>query len=341
MRPLRPARRGALLLYSLAVGTVEAGRDMTLGTAILVRDLSKTFGSVPAVSPLDFSVRPGVVTGFLGPNGAGKTTTLRMILGLVRPTTGTATFDGVPYRELRDPLRTVGAMLENGSFHPGRTARGHLVVAAIAGGIERARIDELLALVGLTGAEDRRVGQFSMGMRQRLGLALALLGDPGVLILDEPLNGLDPEGIRWMRNLLRTLAAEGRTVLISSHLLSEVQQVVDDVLVISRGRLIQQGSLEGLQERAEPRVVVDSPDRDRLRAALGEAGLAAEVGRQGFVVVGSTPAEVGAVAFRAGVQLRTLHALRSDLEDSFLSLVGTDGEPAPPDRADGAREASA
>jgi len=304
---------------------------MPTGASIVVEGLSKSFGARTVVNGLDFTVRPGVVTGFLGPNGAGKTTTLRMILGLVRPSAGRALFDGAAYRELAEPQQQVGAMLDASSFHPGRTARGHLLVAATAGGFPRERADELLRLVGLAESADRRVGQFSTGMRQRLGLALALLGDPGVLILDEPLNGLDPEGIRWVRSLLRGLAQEGRTVLISSHLLSEVEQVVDDVLILSRGRLVAQGPLSALRTRTQERTIVDSPDRPALAAALGEAGLEAREGRHGFVVTGSTPEEVGGIAFRAGVQLCELRAAHADLEESFLALIADeDAAVAPP-----------
>ncbi len=202
---------------------------------IEVRGLTKRFGKVLAVDQLSFEVEPGTVTGFLGSNGAGKTTTLRMLLGLIRPDAGTATINGRPYRDLEQPLHQVGAVLEASSFHPGRTARNHLRVQAMAGQAEPARIDDVLALVELAGAADRRIGGFSLGMRQRLGLATALLTDPDLLILDEPANGLDPEGVRWLRDLLRGLAAAGRTVLVSSHLLAEVAQTVDHVVILDRG----------------------------------------------------------------------------------------------------------
>ncbi|HKO27485.1 MAG TPA: ABC transporter ATP-binding protein [Solirubrobacteraceae bacterium] len=214
--------------------------------AIEVLGLTKRFGDVLAVDGLSFKVNRGTVVGFLGPNGAGKTTTLRMLLGLVRPTAGTATVNGRAYPELDQPLHQVGAVLEASSFHPGRTARGHLRVQALAADIEDARIDEVLALVELTPAADRRVGGFSLGMRQRLGLATALLADPQILILDEPANGLDPEGVRWLRNMIRGLANEGRTVLVSSHLLAEVAQTVDSVVILNRGRLVTHAALEQL-----------------------------------------------------------------------------------------------
>ena len=216
----------------------------------IVDRLTKRFGPVLAVDGLSFTVAAGRVTGFLGPNGAGKTTTLRALLGLVQPTGGSATFAGVPYAELPDPARRVGAVLEAASFHPGRRARDHLRVRAAAGGIARPRVDQVLEVVGLAGAGHRRVGGFSLGMRQRLGLAAALLGDPEVLVLDEPAHGLDPEGIRWLRRFMRGLAAEGRTVLVSSHLLSEVANTVDDVVIVARGRLAAQGPLADLEARS-------------------------------------------------------------------------------------------
>jgi len=215
-------------------------------SVIEVRGLTKRFGPVLAVDRLSFTVEPGTVVGFLGPNGAGKTTTLRMLLGLVRPDAGTATIHGHPYRELSEPLHQVGAAGEASSFHPGRTARNHLRVQAMAGQADPSRIDDVLELVGLTEAAGRRVGQFSLGMRQRLGLATALLTDPEVLILDEPANGLDPEGVRWLRDLLRGLADEGTTVLVSSHILAEVAQTVDSVVILGHGRLVAQSTLAEL-----------------------------------------------------------------------------------------------
>lgn len=208
---------------------------------IRIQGLVKRYGPVTAVDSLSFEVRAGTVTGFLGPNGAGKTTTLRMLLGLVTPDAGTATINGYPYRALPEPLHQVGAVLEAASFHPGRTARAHLRIQALAAEADESRIEDVLGLVGLSGAARRRIGGFSLGMRQRLGLATALLADPEVLILDEPANGLDPEGIRWLRGLLREFAAEGGTVLVSSHMLAEVAQTIDSVVIISHGRLVAQG----------------------------------------------------------------------------------------------------
>jgi ABC-2 type transport system ATP-binding protein len=294
---------------------------MPTGTTIEVNGLSKTFGSVKAVTDLTFRVEPGVVTGFLGPNGSGKTTTLRSLLGLVRPSAGTATFGGTAYRDLQRPLETVGAALEASSFHPGRSASDHLGVYAIAAGIARSRVGAVLAQVGLTEYANRRVGGYSLGMRQRLSLAFTLLGDPGVLVLDEPINGLDPEGIKWIRGLLRELAAEGRTVLVSSHLLSEVQQSVDRVVIISRGSLVYEGTLTDLEKGT--RVVVDSPNRAELRAALTAAKVTIDETDAGLIVSAKTAAEVGDIANRARVPLSLLSAEQSGLEDIFLELTGS------------------
>ena len=298
---------------------------MPTGVPIEIRSLSKSFGHVHAVSDLSFTVQPGQVTGFLGPNGAGKTTTLRMLLGLVTPSAGTATFGGSRYSELERPLATVGTALEAASFHPGRSARNHLAIYATAAGIEARRVDSVLDQVGLTEYGDRRVGGYSLGMRQRLGLAFALLGDPGVLVLDEPVNGLDPEGIRWIRGLLRSLAAEGRTVLVSSHLLSEVQQSVDRLVIISKGEFVYEGTLAGLQSGT--RIVADAPDRAALEAALRAAGAIVERADAGLVISGMTATEVGATALAAGVALNRLAAEEAGLENVFLELVGEGVQP--------------
>jgi len=299
---------------------------MKSGIPIEISGLSKQFGHVTAVDDLSFTVEPGRVTGFLGPNGAGKTTTLRVLLGLVRATAGTATFGGTPYRDLPKPLETVGAALD-ANFHPGRTARNHLKVYATAAGLPSARVPAVLEQVGIAEFADRRVGGYSLGMRQRLSLAYTLLGDPGVLVLDEPINGLDPEGIKWIRGFLQRLAHEGRTVLVSSHLLSEVQQSVDDVVIISRGRLVRSGTLSSLELDAAPRTIADSPDRLRLAAALDQAGLEYTEGRNGFIVAEPDPGRVGHAAFVGGVELNALHRLRSGLEESFLSLVNGEASP--------------
>ncbi|WP_460460034.1 ABC transporter ATP-binding protein [Angustibacter peucedani] len=294
--------------------------DAHAGRRLELTGLTKRFGGVLAVDDVSFAVEPGRVTGFLGPNGAGKTTTLRMLLGLLQPTSGTATIGGQPYAALRDPLRVVGAGLDGSSFHPGRTARHHLRWMCAAGGIDAARGDEVLALTGLADAADRRVGGFSLGMRQRLTLAGAMLGDPAVLLLDEPANGLDPEGIAWLRGYLRHLASEGRTVLVSSHVLSEVQQTVDDVVVLARGRLVHTGPLASLA--GEPGVELRSPDLEAARTALAAAGAVVEDGRPGSLVVrGRTPDQVGDVVHAAGVPLHLLAPVHQDLETTFLRMV--------------------
>lgn len=294
---------------------------------IAVSHLSKSFGPVRAVDDVTFEVHPGRVTGFLGPNGAGKTTTLRMLLGLVRPTSGTATIGGRPYHRLPRPLRTVGAALEASSFHPGRTALDHLRTYAPQVGVPDARASEVLDLVGLGGAADRRVGGFSLGMRQRLALATTLLGDPPVLLLDEPANGLDPEGIRWLRVFLRALAAEGRTVLVSSHVLSEVEQTVDDVVIIARGRLVHASPLDDLVRLARPQVRVVSPDAAGLTTLLARGGWtrAGDPDTTGHAVdlVDVDAATVGAAAFAAGLELHELSTRNPGLEGLFLDMVAT------------------
>lgn len=283
--------------------------------------LTKRFGSIEAVSGFTAQVGPGVVTGFLGPNGAGKTTTLRALLGLIKPDAGTATIGGVTYPHLSHPLQTVGAVLEASSFHPGRTAANHLKAYAQAAGLPLSRVDETLGLVGLADSADRKVGGFSLGMRQRLGLAYALLGDPGVLVLDEPSNGLDPEGIKWLRGFLREYARQGRTVLVSSHLLTEVQQTVDALLIIAHGRLVFQGGLDTLTDPSEFATVVDSPDRAALAAALGDAEVPFEILRSGLTVRGAEPAAVGLIAAANGVPLSALQRRGPALEEVFLDLV--------------------
>lgn len=291
------------------------------GQVLELTGLTKRFGAVSAVDDLSARIEPGQVTGFLGPNGAGKTTSLRMLLGLVRPTSGTATIGGKAFADLDSPLQTVGAALEASSFHPGRSAANHLKVYARAANLPTTRIDDVLGLVGLADVAGRRVGGFSLGMRQRLGLATALLGDPGVLVLDEPSNGLDPEGIRWMRSLLRHLAEEGRTVLISSHLLAEVQQTVDALLIISRGRLVFQGGIEDLADPDEYATVVDSPDRAALSRLLDERGIDYQLLRNGFTIRHHEPVEIGGLAAAAGIALSNLQSKGASLEDIFLELV--------------------
>jgi ABC-2 type transport system ATP-binding protein len=279
---------------------------------------------VRAVSDLSFSVEPGSVTGFLGPNGAGKTTTMRMMLGLERPDAGTATFGERPYAVLPSPVRTVGAVLET-AFHPARTGRNHLRVYCRAAGLPISRADETLQQVGLADAANRRAGGYSLGMRQRLALATALLGDPAVLVLDEPANGLDPEGILWLRGFIRYLAHdEGRTVLVSSHLLSEMEQTADRVVIVGAGRLVREGSIAELRSGATGAgsVLVRSPEVTRLAEALRSGGLTVEDGQDGLLTVArATPAEVGSRAFAAGIELHELRAQSSGLEELYFQLT--------------------
>jgi ABC-2 type transport system ATP-binding protein len=287
-----------------------------------IRDLSKRFGRVEAVRNLSFDVGAGRVTGFLGPNGAGKSTTLRALLGLVRPTTGTATFDGRRYDELERPSMQVGAVLEDASFHPGRTARNHLRVLAATGEHPQERVDVVLAEVGLTEAADRRVKGYSMGMRQRLAIAAALLGDPSVLILDEPTNGLDPPGIHWMRGMLRDQASRGQAVLVSSHLLAEVAQSVDDVVVIAKGELRGHGPLKQVLGGDEgPATEVRARDNNRLARELESHGHTVQREGDALLVLGVTPEQVGAIAGEARVNLIGLGPRGRSLETAFFALT--------------------
>ncbi|MET0467917.1 MAG: ATP-binding cassette domain-containing protein [Aeromicrobium sp.] len=301
---------------------------MRTETDIVVDHLSKQFGSVKAVDDLSFTVRPGAVTGFLGPNGAGKTTTLRMLLGLVRPTSGHALIGGKRYEKIHQPGSTVGAALEASSFHPGRTGLDHLRVYAPQVGATDARCHELLELVGMTDAAKRRVDGYSMGMRQRLGLAYALLGDPEVILLDEPANGLDPQGIVWLRHLLRAFAAEGRTVLVSSHVLSEVQHTVDDVVIISNGRLVHASPLQGLHALVESRVRLVGPTPDRIAALAAERSWRHAPVAGGVDILDVPAAEVGAAAFGAGIEVHQLADVGVGLEDVFLRLTSSPDAPA-------------
>jgi ABC-2 type transport system ATP-binding protein len=293
---------------------------------ILIEGLTKRYGPVLAVDDLSFSVPAGRVTGFLGPNGAGKTTTLRILLGLVHPTSGSATINGVAYADLADPARTVGAVLEATSFHPGRRARDHLKILAAAAGIAQSCVEQTLERVGLVTAADRRVGGFSLGMRQRLGLAAALLGEPEILVLDEPTNGLDPDGVRWLRGLVRQLASEGRTVLVSSHLLSEVAQTVDDVVIIANGRLVAHGPIADVARQAASRfaVLLRTPDTVEAQRALTAAELEVSLEDDGALVVsGATPDAVGRAVAKAGLTLYEMRPLDRTLEDVFLELTTT------------------
>ncbi|GHH62824.1 ABC transporter ATP-binding protein [Kitasatospora indigofera] len=292
---------------------------------IEVQGLSKSYGQTLAVDDLSFGVRPGVVTGFLGPNGAGKTTSMRMILGLDRPTAGRALIGGRPYVELADPLRQVGALLDAHAVHGGRTARGHLRWLAHSNGLPDSRVDAVLDQVGLAEVARKRIKGFSLGMRQRLGVAGALLGDPPVLLLDEPVNGLDPEGIRWIRTLLRGLAAEGRAVLVSSHLMTEMALTADHLVVIGRGRLLADASTaEFIDRHGRTRVRVRAVDPDKLSALLRGPGsdLTAEPAEGGaWEVTGAEPERIAALAAANGVVLYEIAVQRDSLEEAFMRMT--------------------
>ncbi|MEU5842336.1 ABC transporter ATP-binding protein [Rhodococcus sp. NPDC047139] len=294
---------------------------------IEVTGLTKTFGSTTAVDDLTFTVRPGIVTGFLGPNGAGKSTTMRMILGLDRPTSGTALIEGKPYRQLTRPLTTVGALLDAKWVHPNRSARSHLAWLAASNGLPSSRVDEVLRQVGLTEVAGKRAGGFSLGMSQRLGLAAALLGNPRVLLFDEPVNGLDPEGIMWIRRFMQALAAEGRTVLVSSHLLSEMAQTADHLVVIGRGRLIADTSVKEFVDRAaDSFVVVRSPQLEQLRTALTEGGYSVREDDGALHVAGARAAEIGELAAARSIVLHELTGRDASLEEAFMKLTGGEVE---------------
>jgi ABC-2 type transport system ATP-binding protein len=303
----------------LTVGQFEPG-----SAEIEVRNLTKHYKKLRAVDDLSFSVRSGRVTGFLGPNGAGKTTTLRMLLNLVTPTAGTATIGGARYVDLVQPIRHVGAVLEASSAHRGRTGINHLRVICRAAGLPRSRADEALALVGLTPAANRKFKGYSLGMKQRLGIAAAMIGDPRVLILDEPANGLDPEGIRWMRDLLKALAAEGRTILVSSHLLGEMQQLADDIVILAAGKLIRQGPVDEVlgSMGAGIQVRVRTPQVAELTAAVTPLHVDIRPQPDGaLLITGADAAAIGHAAFTASVELHELIGERGDLEQVFLQLT--------------------
>ena len=304
-----------------AAGGAKPSADPQQGR-IEVRGLTKRFGRFTAVDRLDLDVVPGRITGFLGPNGAGKTTTLRMLLPQGRSTAGTATIEGRRYHDIANPLTVVGSALESTNFHPGRTGRNHLLTLAAAAGIPASRVDELLDLVGIPAAASKRAGGYSMGMRQRLGLAAALLGDPRVIILDEPANGLDPDGIRWLRGFLRHLASEGRTLLISSHMLSEVEQTVDDVVIIANGKRVAQGTIEEL--RGEPTAFVRTSDPDRLASTLAGRGLSLKRTDGGIQVTTEDLAMVGDLAHAADIAIHELRAEKTHLEELYFNLTESD-----------------
>jgi ABC-2 type transport system ATP-binding protein len=286
-------------------------------------DVTKRYGHTVAVDHLSFEVRPGEVTGFLGPNGAGKSTTMRMIVGLDAPTSGRVAVDGQAYRDLRFPLRHVGALLDAKAIHPGRSARDHLRWLADSNGISRRRVDEVLEVVGLAGVAHRRSGGFSLGMSQRLGIATALLGDPGTLLLDEPVNGLDPEGIQWIRQLLRSLADEGRSILVSSHLMSEMAQTADRLIVVGRGRLIADGTVaDVVHGSVTGHVRVDTAEPARLSSMLTEHGARTTTQPDGtLAVTGLNAREIGILASQAGVTLYELTSQSASLEDAFFELT--------------------
>jgi ABC-2 type transport system ATP-binding protein len=289
---------------------------------IVARGLTKIYGKKAAVDGIDFTVEPGRVTGFLGPNGAGKSTTMRMILGLDRPTAGTVTVDGHRYSDSPAPLREVGALLEARALHPGRSARDHLRWMAVSNGIPTARVDEVLALVGLEGVAGKRVGKFSLGMGQRLGIAVALLGNPPVVVLDEPVNGLDPEGIRWVRTLARDLAAQGRTVFISSHLMSEMALTADHLVVVGRGRILADCSMsEFIVDHAASYVRVASPQRGEVADLLLRQGLEVAVHDEELRVQGLDAPSIGELVGKNGLLLHELTLVRSSLEDAFMTLT--------------------
>ncbi len=287
-----------------------------------VRHLSKRFGDKLAVDALSFTVEPGHVTGFLGPNGAGKSTTMRLILGLDRPTTGTATIGGVPYTQLRRPLTVVGALLEARALHPGRSARSNLLFLAQTQGLPARRVDEVLDLVGLSAVRGKRAGGFSLGMTQRLGIAAAMLGDPRVLMLDEPVNGLDPEGIRWVRTFTRQLAAEGRTVLVSSHLMSEMAQTADHLIVIGKGALIADCSTQEFIERSSERsVLVRTPDARLADLLSANGGQVKPEPDGGLGIIGLDAPRIGELAAGAGIVLYELTPRLASLEEAFMELT--------------------
>ena len=295
---------------------------------IEARDLTKSYGGKVAVDHLSFTVQPGRVTGFLGPNGAGKSTTMRLILGLDRPQTGSATIDGKPYRELTNPLRSVGALLEAKSVHPGRSARNHLLFLAQSQGLPAKRVDEVLDLVGLREVAGKRAGTFSLGMSQRLGIASAMLGDPRYLLLDEPVNGLDPEGVLWIRNLMKFLASEGRTILVSSHLMNEMAVTADHLIVIGRGKLIADCAVpEFIERNSQQSVRVRTPQPAALAQAVEAAGGSArDEGSGQLTVFGLGPDRVGDLAFDSGVRLHELVSTQASLEQAFMELTGSSVE---------------
>lgn len=286
-----------------------------------VDHLTKNYGDTVAVNDLSFDVTPGVVTGFLGPNGSGKSTTMRVMLGLDRPSKGSTTINGRSYHDFPAPLREVGALIDAKAVHPGRSARNHLLALAASNAIPASRVDEVLEFAGIAGVANKKVGGFSLGMSQRLGIAGAILGDPGVLLFDEPVNGLDPEGIRWIREFFATLAHEGRTVFVSSHLMSEMALTADQIIVIGRGRFIAQGSVDDLTRHAAGTVFVSGSDNALLAQRLRERGAGVTVSERGLDVATLSSTEIGALALAEGISLSELTPQRASLEEVFMDLT--------------------
>jgi len=289
---------------------------------LTIDHLTKKYDNTVAVDDLHFDVKPGVVTGFLGPNGSGKSTTMRIVLGLDHATKGRVTINGKRYEDLKSPLREVGALLDAKAVHPGRTARNHLRALAVSNRIKTSRVDEVLAFTGIDSVADKKVGGFSLGMSQRLGIAAALLGDPQILLFDEPVNGLDPEGIRWIREFFRSLALEGRTVFVSSHLMSEMALTADQIIVIGRGKLITQGSVDDLTATAQGTVTVRASNREALATVLKAKGAVVELASDtALSVSGLTSDEVGEAAFAAHIVIHELTPQRASLEEVFMDLT--------------------
>ncbi len=318
-RPAGAVDGGAVEGGAVEGGAVEGG----VGPAVEVRRLTKRFGDIDAVQSLSFSVPRGQVTGFLGPNGAGKTTTMRIVLGLAAPTEGDARVLGVPYAALPRPLARIGAMLETTGAHPGRSGRDHLRIAAMSGDLPASRVDAVLDQVAMRDYADRKVGGYSSGMRQRLGMATALLGDPEILVLDEPGNGLDPAGVAWLREFLRAFAGAGRTVLVSSHLLAEMSQTVDRLVVIDRGRLVVEGPVDAITSSVGDDVVVRSPDPARLVAAIAAEGGTVSASGDSLSVIGVPIERIGEIAAKEGAILHELRRREATLEQAFLQLTGS------------------
>lgn len=357
----RPGRRSAETWYLGTRSAADVGTSRGSGSSLPIRrlgvsvdiddtdpdprsimiethGLTKQYGRKTAVDDVSFTVRPGQVTGFLGPNGAGKSTTMRLILGLDRPTSGTVTVLGKSYADHPAPLHVLGALLDAKGVHPGRSARSHLRALAATHRIPMARVDEVLEMTGLTGVAGKRVGGFSLGMGQRLGIAAALLGDPQVLLLDEPVNGLDPDGVYWVRRLVRQLAAEGRTVLLSSHLMSEMAQTADHVIVLGRGKVVADAPIGEFVGGGGQRVTVGSPDAARLAAILTDPGAHAgldieSLGEHRFSVAGISAAEIGRAASQHGIELHELTQVTSSLEDAYLALTRDEVEYTSPQPA--------